>query len=113
MITSEIQTDLRSDAASNSASGDPRRRGIKQALFAVSLANLCFLNSWYLVLYQSAEGYFNKLREERGVVPEEPRAPPFEFVRRAGPLCRGGRVRPECRRPFGRLAASEPTTGST
>ncbi|HEY5910185.1 MAG TPA: sulfatase-like hydrolase/transferase [Verrucomicrobiae bacterium] len=61
MITSETQSDLSSGAASKSAPGDTRRRGIKQALFAVSLANLCFLNSWYLVLYQSADGYFNKL----------------------------------------------------
>jgi hypothetical protein len=34
---------------------------IKDGIVAVSLANLCFANAWFTILYDTDQGYFNKL----------------------------------------------------
>ena len=39
----------------------PLKRRIKDGIVAVSLANLCFANAWFTILYDTDKGYFNKL----------------------------------------------------
>ena len=39
----------------------PLKRKIKDGIVAVSLANLCFANAWFTILYDTDKGYFNKL----------------------------------------------------
>jgi hypothetical protein len=39
----------------------PLKRKIKDGIVAVSLANLCFTNAWFTILYDTDKGYFNKL----------------------------------------------------
>jgi hypothetical protein len=39
----------------------PLKRKIKDGIVALSLANLCFGNAWFNILYDTSKGYFNKL----------------------------------------------------
>ena len=39
----------------------PLKRKIKDGIVAVSLANLCFANAWFTILYDTDWGYFNKV----------------------------------------------------
>ena len=39
----------------------PLKRKIKDGIVALSLANLCFANAWFTILYDTDKGYFNKL----------------------------------------------------
>ena len=39
----------------------PLKRRIKDGIVAVSLANLCFANAWFTILYDTDWGYFNKV----------------------------------------------------
>jgi hypothetical protein len=39
----------------------PFKQKIKDGIVALSLANLCFANAWFTILYDTDRGYFNKL----------------------------------------------------
>ena len=39
----------------------PLKSNIKDGIVAVSLANLCFANAWFMILYDADQGYFNKV----------------------------------------------------
>jgi Sulfatase len=39
----------------------PFKQKIKDGLVALSLANLCFANAWFTILYDADKGYFNKV----------------------------------------------------
>jgi hypothetical protein len=39
----------------------PFKQKIKDGLVALSLANLCFANAWFTILYDTDKGYFNKV----------------------------------------------------
>ncbi len=39
----------------------PFKQKIKDGIVALSLANLCFANAWFTILYDEDKGYFNKL----------------------------------------------------
>jgi hypothetical protein len=39
----------------------PLKQKIKDGIVALSLANLCFANAWFTILYDTDRGYFNKL----------------------------------------------------
>ena len=39
----------------------PLKQRIKDGIVALSLANLCFANAWFTILYDTDKGYFNKL----------------------------------------------------
>ena len=39
----------------------PLKQKIKDGIVALSLANLCFANAWFTILYDEDKGYFNKL----------------------------------------------------
>ena len=42
-------------------SGHPVRQRLKEVLVAISLANLCLISAWFPPLFDSDQGYFNKL----------------------------------------------------
>ena len=37
------------------------KQKIKDGIVALSLANLCFANAWFTILYDTDRGYYNKL----------------------------------------------------